>query len=63
MGASLPFRVRGEPRKVESWGSQPPPHHLEDLGNAASSLGGVLGGAPAAIRFSSILEAPDDFCV
>ena len=61
-GPSLLFRVRGEARRAGIGGSQPPPHQLEGLQNVFSSLGGVRGGASAAIRFTCILDTPDDFC-
>jgi len=40
-------------------GQQAPPHQLKDLGSAVSFPSGVWGGAPAAKRFSRILNTQD----
>ena len=72
-GPSFLFWVRGEGRKAKVRGPmgqergrgsckwQPaPPHQLRVCGCALSFPGGIRGGAPAAKRFSCILEAPHD---
>ena len=64
-GPSLLFHVRGEGPKdrEQGWGSwkggnQPPFHQLGGLEERCKLPSGVRGGAPAAKRFSCILEPP-----